>query len=115
ALLAFVTVSAPRGAAAQSDADRIEARHLFDEGQDALDRQDFSTAEDRFRRAYALVPAPTLRLGLARAQAALGRLVAAEETYTAIVREGAPATASKAFRDAVKDAEKELEALDVRL
>src|SRR4051812_47369963 len=105
----------PAVAHAQSDADRLEARALFDEGQEALEKKDFKKAADRYQRGYALSPAPTLRLGMARAEVGLGHMVAAAELYNKLIREPLPGDASPAFRDAVKDAEKESEALLARL
>ncbi len=59
------------------------------------------------QRAEALVHAPTLLLGLARAQASLGQLVEANETYRRILREplakGAPAPFAKAVDDAARE------------
>ena len=86
ASLALVT-AAPM-ARAQSDADRATARELGQQGFQALDAKDYKTAEDRLRRADQLVHAPTLLLGLARAEAGLHRYVHAQETYQRIIREG---------------------------
>src|SRR6266542_5174969 len=80
---------APVKASAEApDADRTMARAMAEEGQDALERRDYRVAEDRFTRADALIHAPTLMLGLARAQAGLGKLVEAHESYQRILREG---------------------------
>ena len=118
----FITLSLvvlPRAAAAQSDADKATARTLAQEGQVALDKGDFKQAEDRFRRADALYHVPSLALGLAQSQVGLKRLVAAQETYKAIVREGVPSglspKASAAMASAVQDAKKELAALEPRI
>ncbi len=100
---------------AQSDADKATARSLGQEGQEALDKKDFKTAEDRFRRAESLFHAPTLALGLARSQAALGRVVAAQETYNRIVREGTPPGAPAAFVKAVEDAKSEVAAVSMKV
>jgi hypothetical protein len=62
-----------------SSADRVSARSLAAEGRRALRAGDFTTAADRFARADGLVHAPTLPLGLARAQVGLGKLVAAQD------------------------------------
>jgi hypothetical protein len=114
--LAAAALSTPAIAAAQvSDADRATARTLATQGQEALDKKDYSTAADRFSRADSLVHAPTLLLGLARAQAGLGKLVSAHEIYARIVREGVPAGAPPAFAKAVADARKELDALEPRM
>ena len=95
-------------AQAQSDVDRATARTLGQDGQKALDAKDFKTAEDDFRRADSLVHAPTLLLGLARALAAEGKFVDAQETYKRIVREGVAPGAPAVFQKAVEDAGKEV-------
>jgi len=92
---------------AQSAADRATARQLGLDGQDALDKKDYATAEDRFRRADALFHAPTLLLGFARAEAGLGKLVNASEAYNRIVREGVPPGAAPAFAKALDAAKAE--------
>lgn len=107
ALVAALPLLARVALAEPSDADRATARALAREGYEASVRQDYAAAADLFRRADALVHAPTLVLGLARAEAALGQLVEAEEAYTRIVREGIPAHAPPPFAKAVEDAKKE--------
>ncbi len=108
-----VLTAAP--AHAQSDADRATARQLGGEGQEALDKKDFKTAEDRFRRADQLFHAPTLALGLARAYAANGKYVEAQETYNRIVREGVPAGAPAAFQNAVESARTEMASVSPKI
>jgi hypothetical protein len=117
ALAAGVALSivGARPAFAQSDADRATARSLGVDGQGALDRKDYKTAEDHFRRADSLVHAPTLELGLARSLAGLGRFVEAQETYNRIVREGVPPTAPDAFKRALADAKKEVDAVGPKI
>jgi hypothetical protein len=109
------TASTPRPAFAQSDADKATARSLGQEGQAALDAKDFKAAEDRFRRAESLYHAPTLALGLARALAANGKVVAAQETYNRIIREGVAPGAPGAFVKAVEDAKTEVNAVSPRV
>jgi hypothetical protein len=94
---------------AQSDDDRATARALGQDGEQALDSKDFRTAEDRFRRADKLVHAPTLMLGLARALAAEGKYLEAQETYNRIVREGLPPGAPEPFKRALEAAKKEVD------
>jgi hypothetical protein len=96
-------------ARAQSDGDRATARALGQEGQAALDKKDYATAEDRFRRADKMVHAPTLMLGLARALAAEGKYVEAQESYNRIVREGLPPGGGEAFKRAIDEAGKEVD------
>ncbi len=114
AALAITALAAP-SVFAQSDADRATARSLGVDGQQALDRKDYKTAEDHFRRADSLVHAPTLMLGLARSLTGLGRFVEAQETYNRIVREGVPATAPDAFKRALTDAKKEVETVEPKI
>jgi hypothetical protein len=105
-----------RAAAADvSDVDRATARALTLEGYEALDRKDFATAADRFRRADALYHVPTVALGLAHAEVGLGKLVSALATYSRIVREGVPPGSPPAFTKAVDDARREIEALTQRV
>jgi hypothetical protein len=100
-----------RDASAQSDADRATARELGQQGFAALDAKDYVTAEDRLRRADKLVHAPTLMLGLARALNGEHKYVEAQEMYQRIIREGVPANAPDAFKQALEDARREVGAV----
>ena len=93
----------------------MTARALAEEGRAALERFDYRSAEERFTRAEALIHAPTLRLGLARAQVGLGKLVEAHESYQRIVREGAPPGSPVPFARAVDDATREVGPIAARL
>jgi hypothetical protein len=118
ARLAAVVIAASlfsTAAHAQSDADKAAARQLGQEGQSALEQKDFKTAEDRFKRADALYHAPTLALGLARAQVGVGKLVAAQETYNRIIRDGVPPGSPAAFGRALEDAKKEVDTVAPRI
>jgi hypothetical protein len=106
--------SAPR-ALAQSDGDRATARALGQDGQQAFENKDYATAEDRFRRADKMVHAPTLMLGLARALSAEGKYVEAQEAYNRIVRDGLPPNAPDAFKRALEDAKKEVDAVSAKV
>jgi hypothetical protein len=114
ALLASMLAQAPAFADV-SDVDRATARALTLEGYEALDRKDYATAADRFRRADELYHAPTVALGLAHAQVGLGKLVEALATYSRIVREGVPPNSPPAFAKAVEDARREIETLMSRI
>ncbi len=98
-----------------AEADRATARALAAEGYRALKRQDYAVAEDRFRRADALVHAPTLVVDWARALTGLGQLVEAEEKYALVLREGVPGSAPRSWTRALADAQRELDALRPRL
>lgn len=114
-LLWLLLVLNGSAALAQSEADRATARSLAAEGYRALQEEDFETAEDRFRRADALVHAPTLVVDHARALVGLGRLVEAHERYELVLREGVASDAPWVWKRALDDAEAELAALKPRL
>jgi hypothetical protein len=115
ALLLAVCLAPAVARADVSDADRATARALAIEGQDALDRKDYAIALDRFGRADALIHAPTLLIGVARAQVGLGRLVTAQEVYNRILREGVAEGSPEPFFVALDEAKKELAALAQRV
>jgi hypothetical protein len=115
ALAAALVIIAPAARAEPSAADRATARTLAQQGQDALDAKDWSTAADRFARADALVHAPTLMLALARAEVGLGRWVAALEHLNRIEREGVPAGAPPSWSKALQEAKQDLSALEPRV
>jgi PEGA domain len=98
-----------------SDSDIATARKLTVEGLAALEQKDFVRAEGAFTKADALYHAPTVSLGLARARAALGKLVGAQEAYSRVVHTTVPADASPAFVKAIEDARRELDALTPRV
>jgi hypothetical protein len=115
ALLAVSFVLLAPAAFAQSDADRATARELGKDGQAALDKKDYKTAEDLFHRAESLFHAPTLLLGYARAEAGLGKVVNAAESYSRIIREGVAPGAPQVFVDAVTAAKAEIGATQARI
>ncbi len=112
----LLCLSGSRGAHAEtSEGDRAAARALALEGYDALQRKDFATAEDRFRRADKLVHAPTLLVDHARALVGMGRFVEAYERYGLVLREGVADNSPWPWKRALKDAENEIEALKPRV
>lgn len=90
------------------------ARSLAAEGYEALVAKRYSTAEDRLRRADALVHAPTIVVDHARSLVGLGRLLEARERYQLVIREGVDAKAPPSWKQALADAEKEDATLDAR-
>jgi hypothetical protein len=116
--LGFIAVIflCPALAAAQpSSADRATARELGKDGEALLARRDYGKALDRFARAEELFHAPTLLLGMARAQVGLGKLVDAQESYRRILNEPLASNAPAAFRDAQDAAKGELASLAPRI
>jgi hypothetical protein len=98
-----------------SDGDKATARQLTIDGYEALKKNDYAGAADRFKRADSLYHAPTITLGMARAQVGLGKLVTAQELYSRVVHEPLPPNASAGVTKAVEDAKRELEALSPRV
>jgi len=106
---------AAHSAFAQTDLERATARDAANNGRAAFDAGKYEKAIDYLSRAEQLVHSPTHLLFMARAQAKLGRLVAAHETYLKITRETLAPNAPKAFVSAQDAAEQEQDALDARL
>src|SRR3954466_13417012 len=106
---------AAQSAFAQTDLERATARDAANNGRAAFDAGKYEKAIDYLSRAEQLVHSPTHLLFMARAQAKLGRLVAAHETYLKITRETLAAHPPKAFVAAQDSAEQEQDALDARL
>jgi hypothetical protein len=93
----------------QWETDRATARNLAAEGNAALNIGDFATAEDRFRRADALVHAPTLVVDHAKALIGLHRYVEAQERLELVIREGVPDSAPWVWKRAVQEAKQLVE------
>jgi hypothetical protein len=104
----LLLAAAPTASAQSSEADTATARKLGEQGFVAFDAKDYAKAAELFARAEQLHHAPTLLVGLARAQAALGRFVEAQESYQRVLREKLPADANDAYKQAVTDADTEL-------
>src|SRR4051794_32954254 len=115
AIIVTLALFAPVVFAEPSAGDRATARTLAQEGQQALEGKNYAVAIDKFSRADSLVHAPTLLLGLARAQVGLGRLVDAQESYNRIIRDGVAANSPHSWTKALDDATKEVAALPPRL
>jgi hypothetical protein len=112
AALALALLLPAGRAAAQSDEDKAAARVLATQGADALGAGKFAEALDLVSRAEQMFHAPTHLLLIARAQAGVGRLVAAKETYLKLTREELAATAPAAFKRAQQDGKDEMAALE---
>jgi hypothetical protein len=106
---------APSALAEPTASDRATARTLAQEGQHALEGKNYTMAIDKFSRADSLVHAPTLLLGLARAQVGSIKLVEAQENYNRIIREGVAPNSPKSWSKAVDDANKEVGAISPRI
>jgi tetratricopeptide (TPR) repeat protein len=116
ALPVLVGLSAlPSVAEAQSAADTAAARQLATEGIKAFQAGDSAAALEKLERAQALYDAPVHLLYIARAQAKLGKLVEAAETYRRLVRTELKRNDPRAFRDAVASGQDELDELEPRV
>ncbi len=100
---------------AQTSNDRTAARKLAGEGLDLMKAGDFKAALEKFQRADELVPAPTLKIRVARCLDKLDRMQEAANVYRDIIatelKPWAPAPHQKARKDAVPELAELLEQL----
>lgn len=116
AALIFAAILSSGTASAQiPSANRDEALQLGRQGQEALKDGHFAAAADLFARAEALVHAPTLLIGLARARVGLKQWLAALDVYEKIASEGVPPGSTPAFAKAVAAAQEEMDELRARI
>jgi hypothetical protein len=105
ALCAAVLFSPPVGA--EPAADRLTARKLAGEAMDLFEAGDYATALEKFTEADRLVPAPTLKLRIARSLDKLDRMLEAAEMYRTVIaselKPGAPAPHHQARKDAIPE------------
>ncbi|MBX3130790.1 MAG: hypothetical protein KF718_28990 [Polyangiaceae bacterium] len=112
---AALTLSAGRGLAQPDDATRNAARELAAQAGEAFQRKEFAVAADLYRRAHALVGAPSLSVREGRALEQLGRLVEASEAYVRTTRFRLTDDSPRAFQEAVQEANSALSALRPRI
>lgn len=119
-LLAAGVVHASLGAPASAQSaptaeERAGARAAAEGGTAKFNAGQFAEALDLYTRAEALFHAPPHVLMIGRAQAALGRLVQARESFTRVTREELSPTAPGAFKKAQTDAAQELKELEPKI
>jgi hypothetical protein len=103
------------GAQKVDDATRGAARTLGNDGVKAYQANDYTTALEKFDKAYKLVKAPSVGLWSARALVRLGRLVEASERYLEVTRLTVSGGDEAVQRQAQADARTELDALGPRI
>jgi hypothetical protein len=101
--------SAPLPAPIASDADRLNARDLFDKGLELQQKGRWAEALLAFQRAQVLFSAPTNMLHIAQCLAQLGRLIEAEETYHGLASLALPKDAPAPFVAAATQGAAELQ------
>jgi hypothetical protein len=97
-----------------STEDRAAARDLFKQGVEAYARGDYDAALDRFRRADALVHAPTIAINIARCLHALGRDRDAVDVLTPLAACSTDSSSPAAFQSAIEEARRMLNELRSR-
>jgi hypothetical protein len=102
-------------ARAQSEEEVAGARAAATEGIKAYNEGRYSAAVDLFQRAESLLHAPTHLLYMARANAKLGRLVAAREPYNKLIRKPLGPKAPPAFKNAQEAAKAEIAKVEPRI
>lgn len=94
---------------------RTAARDLATQGAQAFDAGKYAEASDFFRRAYELVPAPSIALLRARSLAKVGQLLEAIDIYEQTSRLKLADDAPEAYAQAVQTAHSEVEEVRHRL
>lgn len=102
-------------ASAQTDEEKAAARALAVEGAEAFQAKKYGETVDLVSRAEAVFHAPTHLLLIGRAQVALGKLVAARETFLKVTREQLAPNAPSVFKKAQQEAKEELAAIEPRI
>lgn len=112
AMLALAPASALAQSADPNAAAKLPiARKLYDEGVDAINKGRWSTAYDKFKASYELVPRPITLFNLAGAQSQTGRLVEASESYRRFLRD----TSDGRFNEMRAEATSQLEQIDKQI
>jgi hypothetical protein len=116
AVVCFVSLLAgTAGAQKVDDATRGAARTLGNDGVKAYQANDYTTALEKFDKAYKLIKAPSVGLWSARALVRLGRLVEASERYLEVTRLTVSGGDEAVQKQAQADARTELDALGPRI
>lgn len=111
----MIAIATAGPALAQSAAEKATARALAEEGAEKYAANDFSGALNRFQKAAQIVTVPTVSIWVARSHVQLGQLVAAQSVYQKIVAEPVPAKSAPQIKQAVAEAQTELDALLPRI
>ena len=92
-------------AAAETEAERAEAKSLLNQGLKLLEKNDFAGARERFERAYKLVPSPKILFNLGEANLGLGRNAEAVRSFEGFLDQAPYAPqASRATAERKRDA-----------
>lgn len=114
-VLTVVLSGAHAGVAGASEGDTAAARSLATQGIEAFRDEKYEEAIDLFRRAEAVLHAPTHLLFMARAHKELGHPVDAYELYNKVLREKLGEDAPAAFVDAQNAAQEEIRGLEEQI
>jgi hypothetical protein len=110
------TGSTPDTTSSLSESERkATARAAYIEGVGLQDKNDCAGALPKFEVAQKMFSAPTHLLHIAQCQAAIGKLVEAQETYETLTRATIAPDAPQAFKQAQDEGRKELPALKPRI
>ena len=113
-VVAFL-LARPSSAQSPDESTRAAVRSLAAEGDALMEKNDYADALERFQRASALIAAPTVRLREAVCMEKLGRWIEATDLYRQVSRTQLEASASDAFREAVRQAGRNAAALEAKL
>ena len=114
-LLALAPTFLPVAAFAQSAEDRASARVVAEEADKKMQAGDYAGAVDSFTKAFALVPAPTIKVARAHALLKLGRLIEAQQDLLDAARSNPQAGEPPAWGEARHKAVAEAATITPRL
>lgn len=115
ALAAGLCISPGASAQEGDETTRAAVRALAAEGDVLLEKGDYSAALDRFRRAAALIAAPTVRLREATCLEKLGKWIEAADLYRKVSRTELKPGDPASFRQATEQAATQAVALDAKI
>ncbi len=111
AVALVLTLPVPAHGQSPSHQERMQAAKLGGEAIDLYAAGDYAAALEKFEQAEQIVPAPTIKLRIARCLDQLDRMQEAAEKYRQVIEAELPHWAPKVHRDAREKAVPELAAL----
>lgn len=113
--LALALALATPSLRAETDQDRASARRLAEEGDDAVAQGRYGAAIEAYQKAYVLVPAPTLKVAIARVELGQHHLIEAQQAFYDAARSEPRTNEPTSWAEARATAAREAEALTPRL
>lgn len=110
-----LALAMPSTGHAQSPAEKETARHLMDEGDKHFEEKRYEQALRAYESAHAIMHVPSTGVEVARAHAAMGRLIEAREAALAVTRMPGAESEPKPFAEARRHASRLADGLAARI